>query len=129
MDERLTLKEKIRKRKEFYNLYKKGERINSKYLVAIYYPNTLGFSRLGILVNKSIGKAVKRNKVKRWIRELFRRNKQLFTIPLDIIFLPKKSILETNWQELQEEYRKLIVSICLKKKKNEKNYNNANKIL
>ena len=129
MDERLTPKERIRKRKEFYNLYKKGERISSKYLSAIYYPNNLGFSRLGISVNKNFGKAVKRNKAKRWIRELFRRNKQLFTVPLDILFFPKKSILETNWKELQEDYKNLISSICVKVKENEEDCIKVNKIL
>ncbi len=117
MDERLTPRERIKRRKDFYNLYKRGKRIKSKYFTLVFAPNNIGFPRLGISVNKSIGNSVKRNKVKRWFRELFRRNKQLFTIPLDVIFLPRKEILETNWHELQSEYKKLITSICLKIRK------------
>lgn len=128
MNERLTSKERIRKKREFQNIYKRGKRINSKYFTAIYLPNNWEFSRLGISVSKSLGRAVKRNKAKRWIRELFRRNKELFKKPIDVIFIPKKSILEANWQDLQKDYRELISNI-FKGNRNEKNCIEAYRII
>ncbi|MFQ6082739.1 MAG: ribonuclease P protein component [Candidatus Aminicenantia bacterium] len=116
MHEKFTARERIKRKKDFNNLYKKGKRINSRYFTLIFIPNKLDYSRVAIGVSKSIGKSVKRNKIKRWFRELFRRNKDLFTVPLDVLFLAKKEILEIDWKELLGEYKKAITTACQKTK-------------
>ena len=73
--EGLSKKERLSKNKEFQAVFKEGKKlwINSILLI-IYKPNSLNYRRLGIVVSKKIKKATQRNKVKRWIRELFRKN-------------------------------------------------------
>ncbi len=111
MDETLGPLERIRKKKNFLVLYRNGKRYKGKYFNLIYLSNALNFSRMAVVVSKKIGNAVKRNKVKRWMRILFRRNKGLFTMPLDIIIIAKKEILELDWPQIQQEYRAAIKSI------------------
>jgi ribonuclease P protein component len=47
--------------------------------------NGLGFPRLGISIRKSAGGAVHRNRIKRYLREAFRRNSRIQSLSLDIV--------------------------------------------
>ncbi len=44
--------------------------------------------RIAIVVGRKVGKAVVRNRVKRAVREAFRKNKQLFA-HLDLVVVPR----------------------------------------
>lgn len=66
---------------------------------------------MAVVVSKKICGAVKRNKIKRQIRSLFRRNKDLLKNPSDIIIITKKEILEASWTKLQEDYFAAMKSI------------------
>jgi len=111
MNETLSPQERIKKKKDFFLLYKKGNHYRGKYLIILHLPNEFDFSRMGVVVSKKIGNAVKRNKIKRWIRTLFRRNKSLIKNSLDFIIIAKKEIREASWIEVQEDYLKAIKSI------------------
>ncbi len=111
MNETLGPQERIRKRKDFLSLYKKGKRYRGKYFNLIYLSNDFSFSRMAVVVSKKVGNAVKRNKIKRQMRTLFRRNKSLLKAPLDIIIIAKKEILESSWFTLQGDYFSALESI------------------
>ena len=109
--EGLSKKERIRKNREFERVFKEGKKIwVDKLVLIIYAPNDLGFRRLGIVVSKKVGKATKRNKLKRWIREVFRRNKDWFPESSDIIIIPHPSLLEKSYHELLEGIKKKLLS-------------------
>lgn len=104
MGETFGPQERIKKKSEFLLLYKQGRRYKGKYFSLIYLPNALSFSRFAVVASRKVGDAVERNKIKRWMRELFRRNKQLLKNPMDIIVIPKKDIIELSWAFLRKEY-------------------------
>ncbi|MBC7362322.1 MAG: ribonuclease P protein component [Candidatus Aminicenantes bacterium] len=108
MDERLRPVERIRKKKDFIELYRKGRRLKGKYFHLVFQPNQLEYSRMGVVVSKKIGKAAVRNKIKRWFKELFRRNKTLLARPYDLVFIAQKEIVGLTWKEMVEEYRSMI---------------------
>jgi len=105
MDENFTPQERIRKKKDFLHLYKKGNRYRGKYFILIYLSNELTFSRVAVVASKKLGNAAQRNRAKRWLRTLFRRNKELFQKPFDLIFIPRKQIHEAKWQNLADDYK------------------------
>lgn len=111
MNETLRPQERIRKRKDFLFLYKKGKRYRGKYFNLIYLSNDFSFSRIAVIVSKKVGNAVKRNKIKRQMRTLFRRNKSLLKAPLDIIIIAKKEILGSSWLTLKGDYFSALESI------------------
>ena len=115
MKETLSPQEKIRKKQDFLFLYKEGKRYKGKYFNLVYFPNNLNFSRMAVIVSKKIGNAVTRNKIKRWMRELFRRNKGILKDHLDLLIVAKKEIQETSWPSLRENYMGAIKFICKRK--------------
>jgi len=104
MKESLRPLERIRKKKDFLFLYKEGNRYRGKYFNIIFFPNSLTFSRAAFVASKKIGQAVARNKVKRWLRELFRRNKDLLQAPFDFIIIAKREIQDASWSDLLRSY-------------------------
>lgn len=118
MDEGLRPRERLKKKKDFLFLYQKGHRIKGKYFNVIYHENKLGYSRLGIVVSRKIGKAVLRNKIKRWVRELFRRNKQLLPFPMDLLIVATQGIENITWDEYRQEYFRTLHRIAQREKQN-----------
>ena len=72
-DQRLPKKEIIRKRDDFRRLFYNGKRCRGKHL-QFYYEEGNG-RRIGFTVPKRFGKAVRRNRMKRWMREVYRKHR------------------------------------------------------
>lgn len=96
-------------RKDFVNLNRLGRRHHTEHFTLIFMGNGLGFSRLGITVGKRTGNAVKRNRVKRFIREFFRHRKTYFPQGYDIVIAAKKGASDLDFWEIYEELGKAIV--------------------
>jgi ribonuclease P protein component len=103
--------ERIRKKTEFSELYKRGRCARGKYFNLIYLPNNLGHSRLAVVASKKVGNAVHRNKIRRRARELFRRNKDLLMYPLDILLIAKKDIRLATWRDMRDQYFSALQAI------------------
>lgn len=58
---------------DFESLKKTGKKIFSAYVIFNYRLNDLEFSRLGMTISRKIGNSVTRNKLKRWSREVLRK--------------------------------------------------------
>ena len=104
MSETLASQERIRKKKEFILLYKKGNRYRGRYFTLIYLTNDLSYSRMAVVASKKVGRAVVRNKVKRRLRTLYRRNKQMLQKNLDLVIIAKKEAHAVPWQTLKNDY-------------------------
>ncbi len=101
--EGLSKKERLTLNRDFERIFKEGKKIwIDKYLLIIYTPNSLGYRRIGLIVSSKIGKACERNKVKRLLREIFRRNKELFPESSDLIFIPHPNIKKVDYWKLLE---------------------------
>ncbi len=111
MAETLSLLERLRYRKDFSLIYAEGKRYRGKYFILVYLSNEFSHSRFAAVASKKIGNAVKRNRAKRRIRALFRRNKHLTHASLDMIFISKKGIVAAPWPLLEQEFIKALKTI------------------
>ncbi len=84
--------ERVRKRKDYQRIYQQGVRINLPNFVVILHCNQLGLRRLGVVAGKKTGNAVKRNRIKRLVREFFRLNKERLPYSKDIVIIVKRKI-------------------------------------
>ena len=72
---------RLAKRREYLRVYESGRKLFSRYCVLYYAANGLSHSRIGITATKKLGKANVRNRLKRWTREIYRRQRE--TLQLD----------------------------------------------
>jgi ribonuclease P protein component len=95
--------ERIRRRAEFQRVYERGSRIHGRYLTLFVLRGEQAAGRLGIAATKKLGSAVERNRAKRLIREVFRRNK--IAPGFDVVVVPKRELLDASLTALEAEYR------------------------
>ena len=100
--------ERIKKRKDFLKVYEDGVRVNSKNFIVILSRNQAGDKRLGITVTKKVGNAVKRNRIKRLLREFFRLNKEALPDSFDIVIIVKKGVTFLTYNDVYEELATLL---------------------
>ncbi len=111
MDEKgrgFSKEERLRKRREFLDLYKRGDKIQSAYFVLYMLENGLPYHRLGITVSRKIGKSVVRNRIKRLLREIFRANKQALSSHCDLVVNAKRASARTHKRQIQEDILKAM---------------------
>jgi len=87
----LPREERVRKRKDFDRVFKDGRRVTEGPIYARYVPNGLAFTRVGVAVSTKFGKAVRRNRARRLLKEAFRLHKDAMPPGLDIVLLPGSS--------------------------------------
>ncbi len=97
----LSKKERLTGAENFIRVYKKGKRLKLPGLTIIVTRNYLSYCRIGISAGKKIGGAIKRNRAKRLIRELFRTNKRIFPTGHDLVFVPYRKFFHLDWNELK----------------------------
>ena len=101
--------ERILNRKDFVNLNQLGKKYQTIHFTVIFKENGLGITRLGITVSKKIGNSVKRNRVKRLIREFFRLHKAYFPKGYDIVIAAKKGAFVLDFWKIKEELGEIIL--------------------
>ena len=84
-------------------MQREGVRIRGRWLTLFVLPNGLDRSRLGIIATRRLGGAVRRNRAKRLMRELFRhdRGKPGF----DLVALLRPGFSDVRFNTLESDYR------------------------
>ena len=77
------------------------------YLVLYARPNRTSANRVGLTVSKKLGCAVVRNRVRRRLREVYRRNESLFTPGWDIVVVARSRCVDAPFGKLQDAYLSL----------------------
>ena len=89
---------------DFERVYKQGRRHFASDLTAFYRRREEGSTlRIGFTVSKMLGGAVRRNRMRRRLREAVRLNWPEFQAPVDIVINPKKSLLTVDFSDLSKQ--------------------------
>ena len=80
---------RILKRSDFVRLSQLNRKVSNRHFIAFYNTGATRRTRLGITVTKKVGNAVARNQIKRYVREFFRRQKNLIKSGFDINVVAK----------------------------------------
>jgi len=85
----------IKKDGDFKRVYNQGKYVSDNLFVVCALDNGSSKNRFGIVVSKKVGNAVKRNRIKRWVKE------SLYTLPtmkldegqgMDVIFIARAPV-------------------------------------
>jgi ribonuclease P protein component len=98
--------ERIRRRADFQLVYDRGVRVHGRLMTAIVLATDRHAARLGVAATRKLGGSVVRNRAKRLIREVFRRNKPGETI--DLVLVPRKELTTAPFPDLEDDYRRLL---------------------
>jgi len=91
MDQKLRPFERLQRPREFRRVFKTGRCYRTQYLRIHYSPSGGDYSRLGLVVRRKVGNSVIRSRLKRYLRELFRRNKYALPLACDVVLIPQES--------------------------------------
>ncbi|MGE0448424.1 MAG: ribonuclease P protein component [Vicinamibacterales bacterium] len=103
---RFSRHEHIRSRAEYQQIYNGGIKLHGRLFTLFRRPNSLGVGRLGIAATRKLGGAVVRNRAKRLIREVFRRNKP--DPGVDLVVVPRRELLDASLTTLEREFRYML---------------------
>lgn len=106
--ETLRPEDRLKKRSEIRRAQAEGRRVHTPhFLVVVLGRPGQQRTRLGITVTKKVSSsAVGRNRVKRLVREVFRRNRDLFPAACDVVFIAKRGAPELGYDEVLTEARR-----------------------
>jgi len=101
-------KARLTRRSEFLRLSRAGRKSHTSHFVIIGKPNDKGESRLGITVSSRVGKAVVRNRIKRRLREFFRRHLREIAPAQDIVIIARKGAENLSLREVTGELKGVL---------------------
>ena len=100
--------DRLRKRREFEECYASGVRISGRFL-QVFLRASSGRPRLGISVPKRTGNAATRNRLRRRVREIFRRERGLFgTAGAELVVHVRPGASQASFADLAGEYRQSV---------------------
>jgi ribonuclease P protein component len=114
-DERFSRRDRLRSRRDFERLAREGARRSSPYFVVLLSRGPRRASagaglraRLGVTASRKVGGAVVRNRVKRRIRDAFRRRRGLLPAELDVVVIARPGAASLSGPAVAEELGRLL---------------------
>lgn len=109
--------ERVRKSDEYTRILQEGNRVRGRFVNAYWTRDSLvpqdAPNRIGVAAGKKLGKAVLRNRLKRHLREAYRRNKrELPCRGIVIVFLASPRMVGQKWSMVQDDVRQLLNDVA-----------------
>ncbi|MGC9994638.1 MAG: ribonuclease P protein component [Terriglobia bacterium] len=101
---------RLLRRGEFRRVYDEGRRRSASLCTVFVRPNGLPQSRLGVTTPTRLGNAVLRNRLKRRLREVFRRHRARLPGGWDILVNPREPVATVPFRSLEGELLRLFPS-------------------
>jgi ribonuclease P protein component len=98
---------RLRARAEFVGVQNGGRRVSGRFVTLIGLPNTLGTDRLGVVASKRVGGAVVRNRAKRRLREIFRRDqpsRPSTARSLDVVAIARRELVDAPFAAAEADF-------------------------
>lgn len=112
-DQRLPRRATLRKSADYQTCYKAGRRRHGPLLTLHFQSNPTGSPRLGITASRRVGPAVVRTRLKRWVRECYRRSPQRGALPaLDLVVHLKPEAAQATFASFAAELDRLLGEVA-----------------
>jgi ribonuclease P protein component len=102
---------RLRRRADFIVVQEQGRRVSGRFYLLLARrqdPPGQKEPRFGITVSRKVGGAVERNRVKRWVRESYRRLRSLAPAATDLVVIARPSATGSGLQATAAELESLL---------------------
>jgi ribonuclease P protein component len=109
--EALPREKRLAKRREFLHVYETGRKLFTRNCVLFFAANDLPYSRIGVTATKKLGKANVRNRLKRWTREIYRRQREPLGLddrPMDFVVNVKPNAADADFHDYGRELERAL---------------------
>ncbi len=110
--------ERLRKNAEFVSTMK-GKRLSLDGLSLFYTGNATGNFRIGISVSKKLANAVKRNRLKRQIRNSAMKVLAGYTLGYDLVFVARRELYSSTYEQIMKTVEAVLQRTALRNRKPE----------
>jgi len=102
---------RVRRRLDFLRVQGQGTKHHVRHFLVFVVrnptPSELPAARLGVTVTRKVGIAVIRNRIRRWVREAFRRERRAFAPGIDMVWVAKRSAATGSYAEVHADMLQL----------------------
>ena len=96
--------QRVRQRGEFKRVFDTGYRVSSRYFTLVLAQSEAPPARLGIVASRKLGDAVRRNRAKRLIREMF-RHLETPAAGVDVVVIPRRELFDAPFTDLERDFQ------------------------
>ena len=115
----LSKENRLKKKKDFERVFKLGKGCQEGFLFLKATKNNLEASRFGFIVSQKISKkAVVRNKVKRRLRAIIRKNLPRIKKGLDIVLITRPGVENENFKSIEKNIDRIFTKAKILKNVN-----------
>lgn len=106
----------LKKNYEFKKVLSKGKYYSGKYIEAFILNNNKDYNLLGLAISTKIAKAIRRNLIKRLLRENYKNYENNIKSGKSIVFLWKKSadVKNANFENIKNDMNNIFDKADLK---------------
>ena len=90
--------------KEYGEVYSRGRSVANRELALYFLKKDSDMTRAGISISRRIGSAVVRNRIKRLIRESFRKNEARIKAGYDLVFIARQAARGKSFHGVEKAF-------------------------
>jgi ribonuclease P protein component len=98
----------LKKNYEYRRIYKKGSFFVGRFIILYVLQNGQELNRIGVTISKKVGKSVKRNRIRRIVKENYRFYEEFVKNGYDCVFIVRSSDKEPGFHEIRREIKYLL---------------------
>ncbi|MFQ5611276.1 MAG: ribonuclease P protein component [Anaerolineae bacterium] len=99
---------RLRRNADFQRVRREGKAWSHRLIVLVSLPNHLANNRYGFVVSKRLGKAVRRNLIKRRMREVVRLHQEEISQGWDLVFIARQPTSISSFREIEQAIENLL---------------------
>jgi ribonuclease P protein component len=104
---------RLRKRSEFLEVQNHGKRVSTGRFLVLALARPGHPSRVGVTVSKRVAGAVGRNRIKRVVREVVRRNRDRLPAGFQIVVVARREAVGAGYRDTAAELTRALGRIAL----------------